>query len=178
MKLLKGDTVIVIAGGNSKRNNDKGKTGEVLSVNAKDNTVTVKGINVVVKHIKPNQQKQEGSIETFEAPIDASNVAYYDTKAKKIVKIGYKVIDGKKVRVDKKTGLELGKAAKKVAAKKEAKVEAPVEEVKEVVEEVKAVEKKPAAKKTTTKKTTEVKDAPAEKKTTKKSTKKAENEEK
>ena len=73
MKILKGDTVIVIAGGNSKRNNDLGKVGEVLSVNAKDHTVTVAGVNVVVKHKKPNQQDQEGKIETFEAPIDISN---------------------------------------------------------------------------------------------------------
>ena len=41
---------------------------------------------------------------TVEAPIDASNVAYYDTKAKEIVKLGYKIEDGKKVRVNKKTG--------------------------------------------------------------------------
>lgn len=40
----------------------------------------------------------------MEAPIDASNVAYYDTKAKEIVKLGYKIEDGKKVRVNKKTG--------------------------------------------------------------------------
>lgn len=46
----------------------------------------------------------EGGIITVEAPIDASNVAYYDTKAKEIVKLGYKIEDGKKVRVNKKTG--------------------------------------------------------------------------
>lgn len=119
MKILKGDTVIVIAGGNSKRNNDLGKVGEVLEVNAKENKVKVQGVNVCVKHIKPNQKDTEGRIETVEGFIDASNVAYYDTKAKKIVKIGYAVIDGKKVRVDKKTNLPLGvKAAKKKAEKK------------------------------------------------------------
>lgn len=167
MKILKGDTVIVIAGGNSKRNKDKGAIGEVLAVNAKDNTVTVKGVNVVVKHVKPNQQNTEGSIKTFEAPIDASNVAYYDTKAKKIVKIGYAIVDGKKVRINKETGLPLGKAAKKATKKAEEKVEAPVEEVK--------AEAKPAAKKTTKKAAPKAEGEVAEKKpAAKKTTKKAE----
>ena len=47
MKLRKGDTVKVIAGGNSKKNNDKGKIGEILKVNAKDNTVVVEGVNTI-----------------------------------------------------------------------------------------------------------------------------------
>lgn len=116
MRIKKGDTVKVIAGGNSKRNQDKGKTGEVIAVNLKKQTVVVSGVNVVVKHHKPSQQNPEGRIETKEAPIHVSNVAYYDTKAKKTVKIGYAVVDGKKVRVDRKTGLPLEKkAAKKVA---------------------------------------------------------------
>lgn len=42
------------------------------------------------------QADPEGGIITVEAPIDASNVAYYDTKAKEIVKLGYKIEDGKK----------------------------------------------------------------------------------
>jgi len=141
MKLRKGDTVIVIAGGNSKRDHDKGKTGEILKVNEKDNTVVVQGINVVVKHVKPTQNKPEGSVETHEAPIDASNVAYYDAKTKKAVKIGYKIVDGKKIRINKKTGAALEKKDAKAA--KTAKVEeAPKAETVE------------APKKTTTKKTT------------------------
>ncbi len=149
MKLRKGDTVIVISGGNSKRNNDKGKTGEVLSVDTKTNQVVVQGINVVVKHKKPTQQDTEGSIVTKEAPIDASNVAYYDTKTKERVKIGFKTINGKKVRVNKKTGLELGKKAPKAE-----KAAPKAEETK--VEEVKPVEKA-AAPKTTAAKTTAAK---------------------
>ena len=50
------------------------------------------------------RQNPEGGIVEKEAPIDASNVASYDTKAKEIVKLGYKIEDGKKVRVNKKTG--------------------------------------------------------------------------
>ncbi|NLB11328.1 50S ribosomal protein L24 [bacterium] len=124
MKIRKGDTVKIIAGGNSKKNQDKGKVGEVLDVNLKKNTVVVQGVNIVVKHHKPTQQHPEGNIETKEAPIDASNVAYYDNKEKKIVKIGYKFVEGKKVRVDKKTGIPLEKkVAKKVAKAEKKKVD-------------------------------------------------------
>lgn len=98
MKVRVGDTVMVIAG------SDKGMTGEILSINHKTNKVVVEGVNKVKKHIKPSQSDSEGGIQTVEAPIDASNVAYYDTKAKAKVKLGYKFEDGKKVRVNKATG--------------------------------------------------------------------------
>ena len=98
MKVRVGDTVMVIAG------SDKGMTGEILSINNKTNKVVVEGVNKVKKHIKPSQSDPEGGIQTVEAPIDASNVAYYDTKAKAKVKLGYKFEDGKKVRVNKATG--------------------------------------------------------------------------
>ena len=98
MKVRVGDTVMVIAG------SDKGMTGEILSINHKTNKVVVEGVNKGKKHIKPSQSDPEGGIQTVEAPIDASNVAYYDTKAKAKVKLGYKFEDGKKVRVNKATG--------------------------------------------------------------------------
>ena len=88
MKLRKGDTVKVLSG------NDKGKTGEILSVDVKNNKVIVKGINIKKRATKP---------------IDASNVAYVDAKGE-VVKIGYSVNkDGKKVRVSRKSGAELKK---------------------------------------------------------------------
>ena len=108
MKLNVGDTVKVIAG------SEKGKTGEILQILRKDNRVIVEGVNKVTKHLKPSQADPEGGIISKEAPIDASNVAFYDTKAKATVKIGYKVEDGKKVRVNKKTGAAIdGKKKKK-----------------------------------------------------------------
>ena len=96
MKLRVGDTVQVIAG------SEKGKTGEILAI--KGNRVVVEGVKKVTKHVKPSQADPEGGIITVEDPIDASNVDYSDTKAKEIVKLGYKIEDGKKVRVNKKTG--------------------------------------------------------------------------
>lgn len=107
MKLHVGDTVQVIAG------SDKGKTGEILQILRKENRVLVEGVNMVTKHIKPSQADPEGGIVTREAPIHVSNVAFYDSKAKQAVKLGYSVEDGKKIRINKKTGKAVDKTSKK-----------------------------------------------------------------
>ncbi len=97
MRIKKDDTVIVITG------KDKGKHGKVLKAMPKENRVVVEGVNVVTKHAKATR-KAGAEIKHFEGPIDASNVMLYDTKAKEVIKFGYRVKDGKKVRVSKKTG--------------------------------------------------------------------------
>ena len=108
MKIHVGDTVVVIAG------KDKGKQGEVLQVLAKQDKVIVEGVNMATKHIKPSQADPEGGIVTRDAPIHVSNVAYYESKAKQAVKIGYAFDeDGKKYRINKKTGKALDKTTKK-----------------------------------------------------------------
>ena len=95
-KIRKGDLVRVITG------KDKDKEGKVLSVNAKNHTVLVEGINMVSKHTKPNAQNQTGGIVSQESSIDISNVMLVvDGKA---TRVGFKVEDGKKVRVSKATG--------------------------------------------------------------------------
>lgn len=78
MKLKNGDTVIVIAG------NEKGKEGKITSIN--NRKVVVQGVNTRKKHQKPQQATgKKGSIVSFDAPIDISNVAYSaDGKAVKI----------------------------------------------------------------------------------------------
>ena len=100
MRIKKDDTVIVIAG------KDKGATGKVSKVFPKQNRVVVEGVNVQTKHQKQTRTAP-AEIRHVEGPIDASNVMYYDTKAKKAVKSGYKVDGDKKVRVDRKTGKEI-----------------------------------------------------------------------
>ena len=95
MKIKTGDTVKVIAG------KDKDKEGKVLSVDKKTGRVVVEGVNMVTKHAKPSAANQQGGIINKEAPIDASNVMYVQNG--KATRIGYKVEDGKKVRVAKKT---------------------------------------------------------------------------
>ena len=96
MKIKKGDTVAVIAG------KDKGKEGKVLAVNAKNSTVLVENVNVVTKHTKPSAANQQGGIIHQEGALDISNVMLVvDGKA---TRVGFKVEDGKKVRVAKATG--------------------------------------------------------------------------
>lgn len=98
MKIKKGDKVQVITG------SYKGTVGEVLQVNPKTNKVVVEGVAIAKKHLKPTQMNPEGGIVEKEAAIDASNVMLVDTKAKKPSRVGYKVENGKKVRVFKKSG--------------------------------------------------------------------------
>ncbi|MFQ6861866.1 MULTISPECIES: 50S ribosomal protein L24 [Beduini] len=107
MKIRVGDKVEVIAG------KDKGKQGEVLQTLPKENRVVVEGVNMVTKHIKPSQQDPEGGIISREAPIHVSNVAYYDEKAKSITKIGFERVDGRKIRIAKKSGKQIDKSKKK-----------------------------------------------------------------
>jgi large subunit ribosomal protein L24 len=107
MKIKTGDTVKVISG------HYKGTTGEVKAVSPKTNKVIVEGVNIIKKAVKPTQQNPEGAIIEVEAPIDASNVALYDEKAKGTVKVGFKVNEkGNKVRINKKTGKEIKEAKK------------------------------------------------------------------
>ncbi|MBQ9310097.1 MAG: 50S ribosomal protein L24 [Bacteroidales bacterium] len=105
LKIKKGDTVYVNAG------NDKGKTGKVLSVLKDADRVIVEGINLVSKHTKPNSKQPQGGIIKQEAAIHISNVNLLDpssTAAKPVrTRVGYKIEDGKKVRVAKKSGQEI-----------------------------------------------------------------------
>jgi large subunit ribosomal protein L24 len=102
IRLKKGDTVVVRAG------KYKGKTGKVLATHPADNTVTVEGINIVKKHMKPNRAYPQGGIIEVTKPIAVGKVGYYDATAKKPSRIGYKMDkDGKKVRVLKTSGEEI-----------------------------------------------------------------------
>jgi len=97
MKIRKGDQVIVTTG------RDKGKQGEVLRAMPKDNKVVVQGVNMVKRHTRPSQTNAGGII-SKEAPIDVSNVALIDPETGKATRVGYKIVDGEKVRVAKKSG--------------------------------------------------------------------------
>ena len=101
MNLVKGDTVIVIAG------RDKGKTGVIQKVIPEQNRVVVENVNLRKKHRKPTQQNPDGGIVEIYAPIDASNVMLLDPKTKEPTRIGHKIVKGKKVRYAKKSGTTL-----------------------------------------------------------------------
>ena len=72
MKIKKGNQVKVITG------KDKGKTGEVIEINRKMNTIKVKAINLVKKHTKPTKENKGGII-SKESFIHYSNVKNLDT---------------------------------------------------------------------------------------------------
>jgi len=101
MKIKKGDTVQVLSG------NDKGKTGEVITVIPKDSKIIVKGVNIRKKHVKPKKQGEEGGIISVECSIPACKVNVVCSKCNKPVKIGYEIEDNKKVRVCKKCGTKI-----------------------------------------------------------------------
>ncbi len=97
-RLLKGDLVVVITG------KDKGKQGTISKV-LQNGKVVVDGINLAKKHVKPNPMTGEaGGIVEKEMPIDASNVALFNPETKKAEKVSFKEVDGKKVRVFRKSG--------------------------------------------------------------------------
>ena len=98
-KIRKGDEVIVIAG------KDKGKRGNVLVVDG--DRVTVEGLNLVKKHVKPNPMKgTTGGVESKSMPLHISNVSLVDANGKPS-RVGIKVEEGKKVRFLKTTGANL-----------------------------------------------------------------------
>jgi len=97
MKIRKGDNVVVITG------RDKGKTGSVLRVFPTENRVLVQGVNMVKRHTKP-RPGQTGGIVEKENAIHASNVALVDPKDNKPTRVGFKVVDGRKLRVALRSG--------------------------------------------------------------------------
>ena len=101
MKIKKDDKVIVLSG------KDKGKQGKILSADPKAMKVVVEGVNVATKHQKPMKQGQEGGIIKVETPIYASKVQLVCPKCDKGTRVGYKIVDGKKVRVCKHCGAEI-----------------------------------------------------------------------
>jgi large subunit ribosomal protein L24 len=97
-KIKKGDKVIAIAG------KDKGRTGEVLRVERKEERVLVQGLNMVKHHQRPTQVSPGGIMEK-EASLHISNVALIDPKGSEPTRVGYKVIEGgRKVRVARRSG--------------------------------------------------------------------------
>ncbi|MBQ9438364.1 MAG: 50S ribosomal protein L24 [Lachnospiraceae bacterium] len=100
MKVKVGDNVRIITG------KDKDKEGKVLQIDHKKRRVLVEGCNKITKHEKPNRNNQEGGIVEREAFLDASNVMVLHNG--KPTRVGFKFVDGKKVRFAKTTGDIIG----------------------------------------------------------------------
>lgn len=87
MKIKSGDKVKIIAG------KDKGKKGKVLQVLKDKSKVSVEGINLAIKNMKPKKQGAKGQKVEFPAPMNVSNLMLICPKCNKAVRVSYKVLD-------------------------------------------------------------------------------------
>ncbi len=101
LKIRTGDRVIILSG------KDKGKEGVVASTNPGDRKVIVEGINTAKRHRKARTATEAGGIIDIDMPMDVSNVAVISPKDGKPTRVGYQIVDGKKIRVCKRTGEEI-----------------------------------------------------------------------
>ena len=100
-KIRKGDKVILLTG------RDKGRTGEVIEVRPAERRALVRGVNMVKRHQRQSAT-QDGGIISKEASVHLSNLAIADPKDGKPTRVGFKIMtDGKKVRVAKRSGVEI-----------------------------------------------------------------------
>jgi large subunit ribosomal protein L24 len=107
LKVRSDDQVQVMAG------KDRGKRGRVLRVDPGSERVYVEGLNMVKRHMRPQQvadtqrgQTVGGVIER-EGPIHVSNVMLIDPKDGKPTRIGIERESGKRFRVAKRSGTRL-----------------------------------------------------------------------
>ena len=96
MNVKKGDKVIVRAG------KDRGKSGAVLKVDPKNATVSVEGVNLWKKRVRPRKSRQKGEVVLVARPLPASRIALYCLACKRGVRVGTRVEGGSKVRYCKK----------------------------------------------------------------------------
>lgn len=98
MKIKKGDTVYIISG------KDRGKTGKVIRAIPKENRILVEGISLVKRHQRPRKAREKGQIIEKPLAIHVSNASILDPKTNKPSRIGFSIVQDKKVRVSKKSG--------------------------------------------------------------------------
>jgi large subunit ribosomal protein L24 len=97
-KIKKGDRVVVVSG------RDRGKQGEVLRVDRKEDRLIVQGVHMVKRHTRPSAGNPGGIVDK-EASIHISNVAHIDPSSHGPTRVGYKLLDdGRKVRFAKRSG--------------------------------------------------------------------------
>ncbi|HXC24135.1 MAG TPA: 50S ribosomal protein L24 [Solirubrobacteraceae bacterium] len=107
LKVRSGDEVQVMAG------KDRGKSGRILRVEPSNERVYVEGLNMVKRHMRPQQvadtqrgQTVGGVIER-EGPIHVSNVMLLDPRDHKPTRVGIEREGGKRYRVAKRSGTRL-----------------------------------------------------------------------
>ena len=101
MNIKKNDKVKILAG------KDKGKSGKVLQVLPSENKASIEGLNLAVKHMRPNRNGEKGQRIEFPAFMKADNLALVCPKCGKATRVGHKTVKtegkaAKKFRVCKK----------------------------------------------------------------------------
>jgi large subunit ribosomal protein L24 len=99
MKIKKGDNVKIISG------KDRGKTGKVMRSIPAEQAIVVEGLNMVTKHIRATANRKGQRIK-LPAALDVSNVQLVCPKCGKSTRVGYKVMEDKKMRICRKCNAE------------------------------------------------------------------------
>ncbi len=96
MKIKKNDIVKMLAG------KDSGKTAKVLRVYPAEAKVTMEGLNLVKKHMRPRREGEEGQRVELPRKVTVSNVILICPKCSKPTRVGYEITKDKKIRICKK----------------------------------------------------------------------------
>ncbi len=97
-RIKKNDSVMIIAG------KERGKVGKVIRVQPEQERAVVERLNMVKRHVKPRGPQDSGGILEKEAPIHLSNLMLVDPQDGRPTRVGFKVVDGRKMRVSRRTG--------------------------------------------------------------------------
>lgn len=98
MKFKKGDEVLITIG------KDAGKRGKVEKVFPKKNKLTVGGLNLYKKHLKPQGQNKPGGIIDIIKPVGFGNIALICPKCNKQTRVGFSIEKDDKIRICRKCG--------------------------------------------------------------------------
>jgi large subunit ribosomal protein L24 len=94
MKIRRGDTVLVIAG------KEKGKKGRVDRLLPTQNRITIEGVNMVIRHMRPRPEVRQAGRVQKESPLHISNVMLICNKCSEPTRVTANYLeDGRKVRV-------------------------------------------------------------------------------
>ncbi len=97
-RIKKNDSVMVIAG------KERGKIGKVMRVFPAQDRALVERLNMVKRHVKPRSPQDSGGILEKEASLHLSNLMLVDPQDGRPTRVGFKIVDGRKMRVSRRTG--------------------------------------------------------------------------
>ncbi len=97
-RIKKNDSVMILAG------KERGKIGKVIRVQPQQERAVVERLNMVKRHVKPRGPQDSGGILEKEAAIHLSNLMLIDPQDGRPTRVGFKIVDGRKMRVSRRTG--------------------------------------------------------------------------